>query len=346
MRDLQIPVDDRNRKEDPMVRTSKRWLLTVLTTPMALLGQPDLILIGAKVLTADATRPATEAVAVAGERIQAIGLGNEIRSLAGPKTRIVDLRGRTVIPGLMDAHVHLLVGSMITDEGSLREYERGVLPKQMASFIRHGVTTIRSTADPLPYIAQIRDRLQRGELTGPRLLITGPTPCSPGGHPATTVCRDNLFCRQGVSRELDSEEQARQLVRELVRANVDAVKVTLEDRFVNPKVQLLPDAVLAALVDETHRSGRRIIAHAPITKHFVEMGIDEFVHLFGTATEASEMAAVLVQRMPRAEARARFAESSALFRNHEQYDVFQDRVAPDHADAAYRTGHSHSHRNR
>jgi len=280
-----------------MVRTSKRWLLTVLTTQMALLGQPDLILIGAKVLTADATRPATEAVAVAGERIQAIGLGNEIRSLAGPKTRIVDLRGRTVIPGLMDAHVHLLVGSMITDEGSLRAYERGVLPKQMASFIRHGVTTIRSTADPLPYIAQIRDRLQRDQLTGPRLLITGPTPCSPGGHPATTVCRDNLFCRQGVSRELDSEEQARQLVRELVRANVDAVKVTLENRFpVNPKVQLLPDAVLAALVDETHRSGRRIIAHAPITKHFVEMGIDEFVHLYGTATEASEMAAVLVHQ--------------------------------------------------
>ena len=224
-----------------MVRTSKRWLLTVLTTPMALLGQPDLILIGAKVLTADATRPATEAVAVAGERIQAIGLGNEIRSLAGPKTRIVDLRGRTVIPGLMDAHVHLLVGSMITDEGSLREYERGALPKQMASFIRHGVTTIRSTADPLPYIAQIRDRLQRDQLTGPRLLITGPTPCSPGGHPATTVCRDNLFCRQGVSRELDGEKQARQLVRELVRANVDAVKVTLEDRFpVNPRCSCFP----------------------------------------------------------------------------------------------------------
>jgi hypothetical protein len=57
----------------------------------------------------------------------------------------------------MDAHMHLLVGSMIVDEPSLRNYERIVLPKLMAGFIRHGITTIRSTADPLPYIAQIRE---------------------------------------------------------------------------------------------------------------------------------------------------------------------------------------------
>src|SRR5262249_13092082 len=161
----------------------------------------------------------------------------------------------------------------------------------------HGITTIRSTADPLPYIGLIRDRFERGDLLGPRLMITGPTPCSPDGHPATTVCRNNPFCRQGVTRELDSEEQARRVVRELVRANTDAVKFTLEDRF-PPKVQLRSDALVAALVEETHRTGRRLIAHAPITKHFIDMGIDEFVHLWpdvGSA-EAQQLSSLLVAR--------------------------------------------------
>jgi enamidase len=161
----------------------------------------------------------------------------------------------------------------------------------------HGVTTIRSTADPLPYIAQIRERLTKRELAGPRLVITGPTPCSPGGHPATTVCRNNPFCRQGVTRELENEEQARQVVLELVRANVDAIKVTLDNNIpAVSKVPQLSDAVVAALVDEAHRNGRRIIAHAPITKHYAEIGFDEFVHAEAEPSEASQIAPLLAVR--------------------------------------------------
>ena len=258
-------------------------VLGLLASPTAMAGQADLILVGAKVLTGDSNRPAAEAVALAGERIRAVGPNAEIRRLAGPRTRVVDLRGRTVIAGLIDAHVHLLSAPEIVDEPSLRNFERTALPKIMTGFISHGITTVRSTGDPLPYIAQLRDRLERGQLVGPRLLITGPTPSSPGGHPATTVCRDNPFCRQGVAREIESEEQARQVVRELARAKVDAVKVVIDDFF--GKVPALSDAVISALVDETHRTGLRIIAHVSVTKDvatargLLELGFDEFVHL-------------------------------------------------------------------
>jgi imidazolonepropionase-like amidohydrolase len=281
-----------------MLRTiASMCLLILLASPTMMFGQADFIFVGGNVLTADSGQPTVEAVALAGERIRAVGSNKEIQRLAGAKTRVINLRGRTVIPGLMDAHVHLLVGSMIVDEPSLRNYERIVLPKLMAGFIRHGITTIRSTADPLPYIAQIRDRLERDELMGPRLLITGPTPTSPGSHPATTVCKNNPFCRQGATREVDNEEQARQLARELVRAKVDAIKVTLENRIAGVSgVPLLSDALVAALVDEVHRSGRRIIAHAPITKHYAEIGFDEFVHMTINAAEASQIAGVLVAR--------------------------------------------------
>ena len=82
-----------------------------------------------KGLTGDANQPAAEAVALAGERIRAVGPNAEIRRLAGPRTRVIDLHGRTVIAGLIDAHVHLLGGPGIVDEPSLRNFERTALPK-------------------------------------------------------------------------------------------------------------------------------------------------------------------------------------------------------------------------
>jgi predicted amidohydrolase YtcJ len=70
--------------------------------------ESDLILTGGTVLTMDDGRPQAEAVAVTGDRILAVGSSEEVASLAGHETRVVDLDGRTVLPGFIDAHVHLL----------------------------------------------------------------------------------------------------------------------------------------------------------------------------------------------------------------------------------------------
>jgi predicted amidohydrolase YtcJ len=66
----------------------------------------DLVLTGGHVHTVDPSRPRAEAVAIAGERIVAVGAAAEIGELVGPRTRVVDLRGRLVVPGFQDAHVH------------------------------------------------------------------------------------------------------------------------------------------------------------------------------------------------------------------------------------------------
>ena len=81
-------------------------LFGLLASPVA--GQAEVILVGGNVLTADPGRPMAEAIALTGARIRAVGSNEDVRRFAGPKTNIVDLRGRTIIPGLMDAHVHLL----------------------------------------------------------------------------------------------------------------------------------------------------------------------------------------------------------------------------------------------
>jgi predicted amidohydrolase YtcJ len=67
---------------------------------------PDLVLLNGRIFTSESTRPYVEALAVRGERIVAGGDSATIKSLAGPRTRQIDLAGRTVIPGINDAHFH------------------------------------------------------------------------------------------------------------------------------------------------------------------------------------------------------------------------------------------------
>jgi predicted amidohydrolase YtcJ len=69
---------------------------------------PDLILSNGKIVTVDERFTIAQAVAIAGDRILTVGSNQEIAKLAGPQTRRMDLAGRTVIPGLIDNHIHLL----------------------------------------------------------------------------------------------------------------------------------------------------------------------------------------------------------------------------------------------
>src|SRR6202163_1044205 len=69
---------------------------------------PDLILSNGKVITVDERFTIAQAVAIRGDRVVAVGTTQHIARLAGPSTRRIDLRGKSVIPGLIDNHMHLL----------------------------------------------------------------------------------------------------------------------------------------------------------------------------------------------------------------------------------------------
>ena len=69
---------------------------------------PDVILSNGKIITVDAKFSIAQAVAIQGERILAVGTNQDINRLAGPATRRIDLRGRSVIPGLIDNHAHYM----------------------------------------------------------------------------------------------------------------------------------------------------------------------------------------------------------------------------------------------
>lgn len=71
-------------------------------------GEPTLAIVNARVWTADPRRPRAEAVVVAGDRILFVGSNDEIRALSKPSTSVIDAHGHTVLPGLIDAHFHIL----------------------------------------------------------------------------------------------------------------------------------------------------------------------------------------------------------------------------------------------
>jgi predicted amidohydrolase YtcJ len=72
---------------------------------------PDLILTGGAIRTLDPANPWAEALAIAGARLLAVGSAADVAALAGPGTRVVNLQGRTVWPGLIDSHTHGVWGA-------------------------------------------------------------------------------------------------------------------------------------------------------------------------------------------------------------------------------------------
>ena len=85
-----------------------RTALLAATAVMLRAQPPDLVLTNGKIVTVDDRFSVAQAVAIRGDRIVAVGATPEITRLAGPQTRRIDLRGRTVVPGLIDNHMHLL----------------------------------------------------------------------------------------------------------------------------------------------------------------------------------------------------------------------------------------------
>src|SRR5205823_9372129 len=81
----------------------------------------DVVLMNGKVWTVDQTKPEVEAVAVWQGRIVAVGTSAQIKKLVGERTRVIDLKGRRVLPGFYDSHVHLLGSGMRLNEVALKD---------------------------------------------------------------------------------------------------------------------------------------------------------------------------------------------------------------------------------
>lgn len=222
--------------------------------------EPDLVITHARLIDGTGAVIEDASILISGDRIQSVVQGNvEIKGV-----REIDATGKTVLPGLIDVHVHLLFAPSEINDRTLADHVAKLADK-FALFLAHGVTTIKSTADPVDAIVEVRERIKRGELLGPRLLVTGPALTAPGGHPAGTLWRDDPWGRAHNAIELETEESARAAVRELARKGVDAIKFVLQGPSTRGAEQVtlpkLSPEIMEAIVASSHRHGLRVTAH-------------------------------------------------------------------------------------
>jgi len=227
---------------------------------------------------------ANAVILVADGKITRVGPAAEVAIPAG--ATIVDLSANTCLPGLMDVHDHLTGDPSMEGYKALgvsipRETVIGV--KNARITLRAGFTTVRNLGAAGYSDVAVRDGIQAGEIEGPRLIVSGPPLSITGGH-----CDNDLLApeyhahSEGVA---DGPWAARAKVREVIKYGADVIKVCASggvmskgDQVGTPQYSL---EELQAIVEEAHKLGRKVAAHAHGTqsiKDSIRAGIDSVEH--------------------------------------------------------------------
>lgn len=243
-------------------------------TPATVAESPSstaLALVGGRILDGYGGTPIEDGVILLdGDRIAAIGPMHAVE--VPPGTEIVSTEGMTVLPGLFDMHVHL----MILGHGDYERWQErfgdqmvdAVMPAAARQLLQAGVTSARDLGADPDEILEVRRRIDAGEIDGPRLFVSGP------------------FLQVEAYEEWESEYrwsagnviQATQTVRDLARRGVDVIKLIDQDQ--------MPDAVVAAIVETAHENGLPVVAHGHRAEEIrvgLRHGVDNFEHT-GLAT--------------------------------------------------------------
>ncbi len=243
--------------------------LILLASASAALAQPKsrLALVGGMLLDGyDAPPVHRAAILIEGDRIVAAGPASEIAIPADAE--VVDTRGRTMLPGLIDVHVHL----QILGHGDYAVWDpwiakNGLVEKvgeiSARQLLMAGVTSAVDLGGTLKESLSVRDRIRRGELPGPRMQMSGPWITRDLGDYSPVLPNQIL---------VDTPAQAAAAVDRLAAAGVDVIKAYVG----------LSPAHYRAIVDAAHRHHLKVHAHvydpAQVRDAF-EAGVDVLQHV-------------------------------------------------------------------
>ncbi|HEY3841117.1 MAG TPA: amidohydrolase family protein [Bryobacteraceae bacterium] len=216
----------------------------------------DLIVLKPQFVLADPPQPPLggRAVVVRGERIEAVVPIGEIPADA----KILEFPGATLMPGLIDAHVHLTLCGCCAPRQTMMQENNEMLLLRAAENARlallAGITTLRDCGDRDGITFTLREAILRGLVPGPRLLLSGPPLTSPRGH---------CYFMGG---EVEGREHIARTIAGLVARGANFIKVMATGGGLTPgtdslALQFTPDD-LAFIVSEAGKTKRYVAAHA------------------------------------------------------------------------------------
>ncbi len=210
------------------------------------------------------------AILIEGNKIVEVGRAADIK--IPPDTTVIDTSGRTMLPGMMDLHAHL----MLLGHGNYAQWfpwlakenrlER-VMQISAKQFIEAGVTTAVDLSAPLKESLLIRDRINRGDIPGPRMLMSGPwITLSPGNYPPDLNFQSVVKTPEEAAAEVDR----------LAAAGVDVIKA-----------YPMTKAHYVKVVEAAHRHRLRVHAHVyaeSMVRDALEADIDVLTHAGSAGT--------------------------------------------------------------
>lgn len=223
-------------------------------------------------------------VVVKGERIESIGIS------APQGVAVVDMSKYTIVPGLIDAHAHILSDPTTQSSGHYlmtsapQATVRGVANLQL--WLNHGFTAVRDAGEAYPSYPQfaLRDGVQKGLIKGPRIVSAGSFVSVTGGHgDADLLSPDKPSLKQ--PNTVDTVDDVARLVRRDIKYGADWIKLMATGGVMDPisdyRVQELSEEQMAKAVEVAHRAGRKVMAHAEGSvgiKAAVRAGVDSIEH--------------------------------------------------------------------
>jgi imidazolonepropionase-like amidohydrolase len=241
-----------------------------------------------------------QGILIEGDRIKSVGDFPATTALVPPSTRIVDLSRATVLPGLSDCHTHVLLQGDITaedyDEQLLKEsipYRTIRATVAARTALLNGFTAIRDleTEGAMYADVDVKTAINRGIIPGPRMFVSTRAFSATGMYPLSGYSWE-LKVPEGV-QIVDGPDEIRRAVREQVKYGADWIKVYADRRYYMKDGALrswvnFTDEEMRAFVEEAHRLGHRVAAHAMGRDGIdaaLRAGVDSIEHGYGLDEE-------------------------------------------------------------
>ncbi|WP_296702370.1 amidohydrolase family protein [Algoriphagus sp.] len=221
-------------------------------------------------------------ILIEGEKIVRVGQVGTLEVPSGAE--VISTEGMSVMPGLWDMHVHLMINGHSDyshwDSTYIDILDPVIMPASAHQLLLAGVTSARDLGAPLEASINVRDRINRGEIPGPTIYVSGPF-IQKAPYPNTEAFR------WGINGVADAKAK----VKKLADAGVDVIKLIDQDQMTLEEAQ--------AVVDEAHKYGLPVVGHSHRPEEIrmgLKIGVDCFEHTgLSSAPEYPEDIMLMIQ---------------------------------------------------